>query len=270
VAKTLQALGVETRNVDLDRAEMEGLTPIIDAMHGAHRVFLLSGYEVKMLSQSKAAIDAATAVGATHMVHIGANARPNTTTTYSGWHQMIEAYIERSGLTYTHIHPNSFMQNLPMFLAMGRGGPGVIEYFTGSAPIGWSDAEDVAAVAAAALRDPEQHAGQTYSLSSDVATMDDVAALIGEATNSPWRYQALEPEVFFERITGMGADAYYMAGVRNGFIRTIDGALPELSEVYDNIRALTSREPSTLRNYINRNRGAFTAFSVQAGQVGTA
>lgn len=67
----LENQGLETRRIDLDRAELEGLTPVVDAMRGANRVFLLTSYDVKMLAQSKAAIDAAKVVGVSHMVHIG-------------------------------------------------------------------------------------------------------------------------------------------------------------------------------------------------------
>jgi len=36
-----------------------------------------------------------------------------------------------------------------------------------------------------------------------------------------------------------------------------NGSLPELCEVYDNIQGLTGRAPSTLRTFVERNRGAF-------------
>jgi hypothetical protein len=41
------------------------------------------------------------------------------------------------------------------------------------------------------------------------------------------------------------------------FVRTRDGSLPELCEVYDNVRSLTGREPTSLQAFIERNRSAF-------------
>lgn len=253
----LESEGLETRLIDLDRAEMEGLTPVVDAMRGANRVFLLTGYDVKMLAQSKAAIDAAKVVGVSHMVHIGANARPDTTTVHPGWHQFVEAYIERSGIGFTHLHPSQFMQTLPQLYGMGGGRPGVIENYIADARIGWIDVADIAAVAGAALRDPNAHAGQTYSLATDLASMNEIAAMLSKVTGEPWRYEAREPDVFYEKVTAAGADAVYMGCVRNMFVRTRNGSLPEVCEVYDNVRSLTGREPTNLLTFIERNRNAF-------------
>ncbi|HEY8473117.1 MAG TPA: hypothetical protein VIL37_10860 [Natronosporangium sp.] len=47
-----------------------------------------------------------------HIVHVGVSAAPDTTIVHFGWHQLIEAYIERSGLAYTHLWPAAFMQTL--------------------------------------------------------------------------------------------------------------------------------------------------------------
>jgi uncharacterized protein YbjT (DUF2867 family) len=253
----LKKQGLETRLIDLDWAEMEGLTPVVDAMRGANRVFLLTGYDVKMLAQSKAVIDAAKAVGVSHMVHMGANARPDTTEVHLGWHLLVEAYIERSGIGFTHLHPSQFMQTLPMLYGMGGGQPGVIEGYIADARIGWIDVADIAAVAAAALRDPGAHAGWTYPLAADLASMDEIAAMLSKVTGTPWRYQAREPDVFYEKATAGGADAVYMKYVRSAFERTRKGTLPELSEVYDNVRSLTGRDPTSLLTFIERNRSAF-------------
>jgi hypothetical protein len=37
------------------------------------------------------------------------------------WHQIVERYIEASGIAWTHLHPNVFMENLLTFFAPRRG-----------------------------------------------------------------------------------------------------------------------------------------------------
>ncbi|HEY7760485.1 MAG TPA: NmrA family NAD(P)-binding protein, partial [Burkholderiales bacterium] len=164
---------------------------------------------------------------------------------------------ERSGIGFTHLHPSQFMQTLPMLYGVGGGRPGVIENYIGDARIGWIDVADVAAVAGAALRDPSAHAGQTYPLAADLASMEEIAAMLSKAIGTPWRYQAREPDVFYDKVTAAGADAVYMRSVRNAFERTRNGTLPELCEVHDNVRSLTGREPTSLPTFIERNRNAF-------------
>src|SRR5947209_10335482 len=157
----LKQLGVVARQIDLDKAETDGLEPLIETLRGVDSVFLLTGYEYRMLAQSKAVIDAARAAGVAHIVHLGANARQDTTSVYSGWHRFIEAYIETSGLSFTHLRPCQTFQTLPMLHALA-GAPGVIEGYIGDISIAWLDTRDVAAVAAAALRNPSAHAGRSY------------------------------------------------------------------------------------------------------------
>jgi NAD(P)H dehydrogenase (quinone) len=256
-ASSLESRGIETRLIDLDRAETEGLAPVVDAMRGADRVFLLTGYDVRMLAQSKAVIDAAKVVGVSHIVHLGAMARPDSTASHTGWHQFVEAYIERSGIGFTHLRPTQFMQSLPMLFAMGGRQVGVIESYVGDARTSWIDAGDIAAVAGGALRDPAAHAGQIYPLAAHLASMHEIAALLSDVTGAPWRYEAREAEEFYRKVTAAGADPCYMGCVRNMFARTRDGSTPELFEVHDNIRSLTGREPTTLRTFIARNRSAF-------------
>jgi len=248
--------GIETRLIDLNRAELEGLAPIIEATRGANRLFLLTGYDVKMLAQSKAVIDAASVVGVSHIVHMGANGRSDTTSAHLAWHRLIEAYVERSGIGFTHLRPSQFMQTLPLMHALS-GGSGVIESYAGDARVGWIDIADIAAVAWAALRNPASHAGQIYPLAADLGSMHEVVTLLSEMTGQAWRYEAREPEEFFKKMTGMGVDPVYMKGVENGFVRTRNGTLPELCEVYDNIRSLTGRAPTSLRTFVERNRSAF-------------
>src|SRR6266404_7293140 len=189
----LENLGVVARQIDLDKAEMDGLEPLIEALRGVDRVFLLTGYEYKMLAQSKAAIDASKAAGVAHLV--GANGRQDTTSVYSGWHRLIEAYIEMSGLSFTHLRPCQTFQTLPMMHAIA-GSPGVIENYIGDTRIAWVDTRDVAAVAAAALRNPSAHAGRSYPLATAQASMPEVVDLLSQITGKPWRYADQEPGVF--------------------------------------------------------------------------
>src|SRR4029077_20892489 len=75
--------------------------------------FLVTGYMVDMLVQSKSLIDAAKRNGVSHIVHLGSftPVHDGYATVYA-WHQMIETYLRDSGLAWTNLHPNMFMQNL--------------------------------------------------------------------------------------------------------------------------------------------------------------
>ncbi|WP_437655134.1 NmrA family NAD(P)-binding protein [Sorangium sp. So ce1182] len=257
-APAFEARGLEARLIDLDLAETRGLEPIVGAMRGVDRVFLLTGYDVRMIAQSKAAIDAARAVGASQIVHVGAHASPDTTIVHFAWHQVVEAYIDRSGVDATHLRPTSFMQNLPLLLQVGGAQPGVLPHYLGDARTSWVDTGDVARVAAVALREPKAHAGRAYGLGTEAASMPEIAALLAEITGLPWRDEAREPAGFLRTMTALGADPVYMACVRNVFERTRSGSLKDAADTFDTVQRLTGRAPTTLRDYIERHRAAFS------------
>ncbi|WP_438007204.1 NmrA family NAD(P)-binding protein [Sorangium sp. So ce321] len=257
-AHAFEARGLEARLIDLDLAETRGLEPIVGAMRRVDRVFLLTGYDVRMIAQSKAAIDAARAVGASQIVHVGAHASPDTTIVHFAWHQVVEAYIDRSGVDATHLRPTSFMQNLPLLLQVGGAQPGVLPHYLGDARTSWVDTGDVARVAAVALREPKAHAGRAYGLGTEAASMPEIAALLAEITGLPWRDEAREPAEFLRTMTALGADPVYMACVRNVFERTRSGSLKDAADTFDTVQRLTGRAPTTLRDYIERNRAAFS------------
>ena len=77
-----------------------------EALKNVTGIFLVTGYTVDMLVQSKTLIDAAKRNGVNHIVHLGAFTRERDTyTTVFAWHQMIEAYLRDSGVAWTNLHP---------------------------------------------------------------------------------------------------------------------------------------------------------------------
>src|SRR5438445_5699450 len=82
-----------------------------EALKDITGIFLLTGYTVDMLVQSKSLIDAAKRNGVNHIVHVGAfTVDDNGYSTVFTWHQMIETYLRDSGIAWTNLHPNMFMQ----------------------------------------------------------------------------------------------------------------------------------------------------------------
>ena len=132
-----------------------------EALKNVTGLFLITGYTVDMLVQSKTLIDAAERNGVKHMVHLGAFTREHDTyTTVFAWHQMIEAYLRVSGIAWTNLHPNMFMQNLLTYTSI-RGGQ--YRPYTSKA-LGFTALEDLAEAAAVILMEgPEKHSERTIS-----------------------------------------------------------------------------------------------------------
>ena len=241
--------GVETVPLDLDRPET--LAP---ALHGVDRALLLTGYSVEMLRQSKRFIDEAKKAGVQHIVHIGASGAPTNEVAHWGWHQFIEAYIERAGFSFTHLRPESFMQSLTMFGWLNNG---VFAHYIGNARWSWVDCDDLALVAAETLRHPEEYAGEIIPLGYDARTCDEVAEILTDIVGQPFRAEAHPPEEFLENMLKAGADPAYIRCVYTQFTLNIAGKIPNADLTFDNFEAIAGRQPTTWREFAAKHRAEF-------------
>ena len=82
------------------------------ALEGTDRRFVVRGYTVDMLRQSKVLLDNVGEAGVSHVVHLVACGRDDTSVAHWAWHQLVERYIQWAGFSYTHLRPETFMQNM--------------------------------------------------------------------------------------------------------------------------------------------------------------
>src|SRR5260221_2177631 len=174
-----------------------------EALKNVSSIFLITGYTVDMLVQSKTLIDAARRNGVKHIVHLGVFSQEHDSyQIVFSWHQLIEAYLRDSGIAWTNLHPNMFMQN---FLAGWVVKPGVYSVFT-SKPVGFTAFEDVAEAAAVILMEgPEKHGGKDYWFSADALAPDQVADTLTAANGHQFTADVRDVESFAEEVGGPGS-----------------------------------------------------------------
>jgi NAD(P)H dehydrogenase (quinone) len=244
----MRAAGKDAVQFDLDDPQTFGT-----ALFGVDRLFLLTGYTVDMLVQSKTLVDAAKKAGVRHIVHLGIFGQWDCTDPHFAWHQLIEKYIEASGIAWTHLHPNVFMDNLLTFFAP-RGGTATV--FFGEQRVGWIALKDLAAVAAAVLRDgPERHGGQDYWLSPEVLTGPQVAEILSDVLGTKIRCEMQSPEVLAKIFAESGAmEKKYGEGAIEFLRQVSDGRMGYIGTVRDDGPYVTGRPSTTLREWAGENR----------------
>jgi NAD(P)H dehydrogenase (quinone) len=245
-------LGVPVVHLDLDK--IETLAP---ALEGVDRVFMATAYTVDMLRQSKDLVNIAKKAGVKQIVHLGACGDDDTRVAHYGWHQFIERYIEWSGVMFTHLRPEIFMQNL-----LGYGGEsyvreGVIRHYVGSARLSWVDCEDVAAVATACLSDPERHAGKTYRLGYEAKSYYELAETFTEVLGQPFSYQPRPPSEFLRNVLAAGAEPAYMKCVFDSYSDLTDGKDIGADQVFDNFTRITGEHPRTIADFARKYADRF-------------
>lgn len=245
-AKPFQDRGITTVQLDLS-----SVRSIREAVEGIDRIFLLTGYTVDMLNQSKMVVDQAVAAGAQQMVHMGAWAPDDTDLAHFGWHQFVERYIEGSGLGWTHVSPGMFMENM-----LGSGSlwgsfvePAVkhsraIHAFTGQGRLGWIAAEDIARVCVAALRNPAKHASKKYNLSVEVRSVPEIAEILTQTLGHSFHAEIIEPELFYQALLKGGMEPNYAACARETLSRFGKGSIPGQGQAfpYESIDGVTAMD----------------------------
>lgn len=245
-------LGVPTVHLDYDRPET-----LVPALRGADRVFMATGYTLRMFRQSRDFLNAARTADVEHIVHLGGPGDDDTPVEHWLWHQFVERYIEWSGFSFTHLRPEFFMQNL-----LGYGGArfttgGVIRHYVATTRLTWIDGEDVAAVAAEILSKPEEHREKTYRLGSDVKSYPEIAAILTRVTGQPFSYEPRPASEFLQAVLAAGADPAYMQSVYENYTAYTAGARVGEEKVFDSFFEVTGRTPASVEDFARRHRDRF-------------
>jgi uncharacterized protein YbjT (DUF2867 family) len=200
VAKRLAAQGALTRAGVRDRTKarkqlgneielvpfaFEDKRLFADALEDVEKVFLLPPLMPNQVEVTNAFVDAAQGAGVQHIVKLSAIGVETETFTAGEWHAANERHIRNSGLTFTFLRPNSFMQN---FINYFPPRDGVIYLPWGNGKASFVDARDIATVAARALTH-EAHKNKIYMLTGPAAlSIDEVARTLSQVAGREIKY----------------------------------------------------------------------------------
>lgn len=167
-----------------------------EALAGADRVFMLSKWtELHPELALNRFVEHALAAGVKHIVFLtamGVDKNPSTRLA------LVEKRIADSGMGYTILRPNWFMQNFSRgFLLPTIRNISSIVVPAGFGTVSFIDARDIAEVAAAALVDPAAHNGQVYDLTGPEAlSYKQAADILSEVTGRGITFQDASDDAF--------------------------------------------------------------------------
>lgn len=259
---TIDVLGAARSESSASRLRDRGYAPVVldydrpetlrPALRGTSAALLITGYTVDMLVHSKRFLDAAKAEGVRHIVHLGALAADDTPFAHFAWHQMIERTIEAMGFSWTHLRPNFFMDTVWGGL---RQKPDRVVHFVGEQRVSFVSAEDMAAVAVAALRQPEIHSHKIYPLAVEAMTFSELATILSQTFGRPVSYRPRPANTLFSIMQAQGAEPIYAASLAKGVEATERGEMPLCDAVYDTVENVTGRKPIGWRAFAEGRKG---------------
>ncbi|QNE21728.1 SDR family oxidoreductase [Kribbella qitaiheensis] len=262
VARQLAESGIAQRLVVRDPARAPELSgaevaqaaygdsaALLNALDGVHTLLLVSASEsADRVSLHKATIDAAVAAGVRRIVYTSfVAAAPSATFTFARDHWHTEQHIIGTGVDYTFLRDNLYLDFIPGF----AGEDGVIRGPAGDGRVAAVLREDVAEAAARVVADPS-HSGKTYDLTGPAAfTLAEAAAMLSDAWGKPIRYEAETLDEAYRSRESFGAPAWEVAGWVTSYAAIASG---ELSTPTTAIEEITGRPPTALSTYLARPR----------------
>jgi NAD(P)H dehydrogenase (quinone) len=263
IARLLASSGVEQRLVvrDAGRAPALAAASVVEASYadseavrralaGLSTVLMVSASEsATRVQEHKTFVDAAAAAGVSHLVYTSFyGAAPAATFTLARDHYATEEHIKASGMSWTFLRDNLYLDFFPML----AGDDGVIRGPAGEGRVAAVAQDDIAEAAAAVLRDPAAHRGRTYSLTGpEAVTLSEAAELMTAVLGRRIRFHDETIAEAYESRASYGAPDWQVDAWVSTYTAIASG---EVAGVTGDVEHLTGRAPMSLGQLLRAER----------------
>ncbi|SEL78649.1 Uncharacterized conserved protein YbjT, contains NAD(P)-binding and DUF2867 domains [Chitinophaga rupis] len=224
------------------------------ALQGIEKAFLLTSSSEQAETQQLNFVKAAQEAGVRHIVKLSQfAAAKDSPVRFLRYHAVVEEAIQRSGMAYTFLRPNLFMQGLLGFRDT------IVHksaFFAaiGNAKISMVDIRDIAAVAAAALTSNKHH-NKIYDLTGPAAiTHAEMAAQLSNVLGRTIQFIDVTPAEMRHALDSVGFPAWQADGLIEDYAHYARG---EAAVVANSIEEVTDRPARDFGMFARDYAGAF-------------
>jgi uncharacterized protein YbjT (DUF2867 family) len=220
------------------------------AMDGITSVFLVCSPIPQLVELESNVVDVCKESGVKHVVLNSALGAGDYGKSFPGWHRKVEDKLKASGMSYTILRPNGFLQNIVAFNGPSIRAQGAFYVAMGDAKVSYLDVGDIAVVAVKALQGGS-HSGKTYELNGPEAiSNEELAKRISKVSGRTVNFVDIPEAAQRDAMLGLGMPEWQVA------------ALLELQQYYKQgggaktdglLKSLLGREPVTLEQYLTAN-----------------
>jgi uncharacterized protein YbjT (DUF2867 family) len=247
--------GVEIVSLDYNQAET-----LQTALKGVDRVFLVGPPNAQLTALERKAMEVITHSDVRRVVKL--SAMGGREAIFPRQHAESEDYIQSTGVPYTFLRPNGFMQNMVNYNAPTITTQSAFYGSEGDGRVSHIDIRDVAAVAVKALTE-NGHVGKAYTLTGPEAlTNEEIAHILSDELGREIRFINLSPAQLKEALLSAGVPEWNADALldlqrlyREGKAATVTG----------NVEQILGRKPISFALFARDYRSAFDARKQAAG-----
>jgi uncharacterized protein YbjT (DUF2867 family) len=242
-------LGIEIATADYNQLET-----LLAALKGVDKVFLVAPRAQNLVALERKVVDAIKQAGGAHIVKL--SAMGGRAAIYPRQHAESEDYIKSSGMPYTFLRPNGFMQNLINYNATTINANNAFYGCQGEGKVSQVDLRDVAAVAVKALTE-DRHQGMTYTLTGPRAlTNAELAQILSDDLGREIRYIDMPGEQFKQALLAAGRPEWSANGLIDLQQHYRSGGA---SAVTNDVEQLLRRKPRSFEQFSRDHASTFQA-----------
>ena len=222
------------------------------ALAGVDRAFLVTPSSEKVEEQQLRFVDLAREAGVKHIVYLSQlHARQDSPVRFLRYHAAVEAALARSGVGFTNLRPNLYMQGLLLFKQL-IASQGKIAAPVGESPVSVVDVRDIAAVAVAALTE-----GKSYDITGPAAlTHAQIAEELAQTLGTPVSFEDISGAAMREALLSFHMPEWQADGLVEDSEHYSRGEATTLSTA---VQDVTGVQPRTFRTFAQDFKQALLA-----------
>jgi uncharacterized protein YbjT (DUF2867 family) len=242
--------------VEFVTADFDDHATIRRALDGVDRAFLVTNSSERAEARQLGFVAQARAAGVRHIVYLSQlHAAANSPVRFLRYHAVVEAAISSSGMAFTHLRPNLYMQGLLGFRS-SIAAKGQFFAPAGNASVSLIDVRDIAAVATAALTQTG-HEEKIYDLTGPEAlTHAEMACRFTTVLGKPVTFVDIPDGAMREALLGFGFPQWQADGLIEDYAHYRRG---EAAAVSSSVQDVTGRSPGSFAAFVGDYRQAFSS-----------
>ena len=233
-------------NVEVVEGDFDRPDTLLSALSGVDRAFLLTNSSEHAEAQQLAFVKAAKQSGVAHIVKLlQFAAAADSPVRFLRYHAAVEAAIQSSGMAYTFLQPNLFMQGLLSFKST-IAAQNTFYAAIGEAKVSMIDVRDIAEAATAALTGTG-HEGKIYNLTGPQALSHSEAAhYLSDALGCKITFVDILPEKMLETLLSIHFRTWQAEGLIEDYAHYRRG---EASVVASGVQDTTGKAPRSFETF---------------------